>query len=168
MTKPCSRRLMKLCGAAANTSWWENRNQANADALVAFLDVADDLDLDGYSLWRGDPKPSRLDIQGVSVSVRPELLLTSSNRLGELTEGAVKLYINKSHPMFDEAGLYTATMLHHFVDTYPYVDGSCDYRSCYVVDVFGQRVFSAPRSFKLRRKSIEAACEEIKRAWPEL
>lgn len=154
--------------ADASTPWWENKNQANADALVAFYEMADDLDLSEYGLRRGDPKPPKLDVQGVLISVRPELLLISSNRSGALIEGAVKLYINKNHPMSDEAGSYTATMLHQFVDTHPLMDGFCDYRSCYVVDVFAQRVFKAPRSFKQRRESIEAACEEIRRAWPEL
>ncbi len=154
--------------AEASTPWQESRNQANADALVSFLGVVDELNLSDFSLRRGQQDPPKLLIQGVSVSVRPEVVFTSQNRLGNVTEGAVKLYINKSHLLSEEAGAYTATTLHQFVSAYPYADGFCDYRLCYVVDVFGQHVFTAPRSFKQRRKSIEAACEEIKRAWPEL
>jgi hypothetical protein len=147
--------------------WQGTRNWVSAEALLAFLDIADELDLGEYDLQRGSAEPPNLDIQGVSVSVSPELTLARHGRTDDLFEGAVKLYINKTYPMSEAAGLYTATTLHQFVDECPSAGGSCDYRMCYVVDVFGGHIFTASRSYKQRRKSLEAACEEIRRAWPE-
>lgn len=152
----------------ANTPWQETRYRANADALVAFLGIMAKIDLDKFEIGRGLQDPPKLMVREVEVSVKPDLMLVRRSRSGNLTEGALKLYINKNHPMTKESGEYTATTLHEFVDTYPVMDGLCDHRFCYVVDVFGQRIFSAPRSYKKRRKSIDAACEEVKRAWPEL
>lgn len=53
----------ELGSADACSSWWENRNQANADALIAFLEMADDLDLSEYGLRRGDPNSPKLNIK---------------------------------------------------------------------------------------------------------
>lgn len=152
----------------ANTPWQETKYQANADALVAFLNIMAKIDLSKFEVRRGLQDPPKLMIRQVEVSVKPDLLLIKKSRSGGLTEGALKLYINKNHPMTKESGEYTATTLNEFVNTYPITDGSCNHRFCYVVDVFGQHIFNAPRSYKKRRESIDFACEEIKRAWPEL
>jgi hypothetical protein len=37
-----------------------------------------------------------------------------------------------------------------------------------VIDVFNQEVYAAPRAYRRRQMDIEAACEEIARAWPVL
>jgi hypothetical protein len=37
-----------------------------------------------------------------------------------------------------------------------------------VLDVFAGNLFEAPRAHKRRMRDIEAACEEISRAWPEM
>jgi hypothetical protein len=163
------RKVDEFSNAAGGTSWRERKNQVCAEALLTFLAIKDQLDLSGYELLKGELEPPKLLMQGVSVSVRPEILLTGTTRIGNSLEGAVKLYFSKNHPMSKEAGLYAATTLHHYITEYPRVENSsCDHRMCYVVDVFGRRVFTAPRSYKQRRASIEASCEEIKRAWPEL
>lgn len=163
------RKVDEFCTAVGGTSWRETRNQVCAEALLTFLGIKDQLDLSGYELLRGEPEPPRLVVQGVPVSVRPDILVAGTGRTGDSLEGAVKLYFSKNHPMSEEAGMYAATTLHHYVTEYPRIeDSSSGLHMCYVVDVFGKRVFTAPRFYKQRRASIEASCEEIKRAWPEL
>lgn len=159
----------EFCNAVSGTSWQETKNRVCAEALLSFLGVKDRLDLRGLELSRGNPEPPRLLVQNVSVSVRPEIRLTGSSRTGAPLEGALKLYFSKNHPLSEEAGAYAATTLHQFIAEHSLQDGSsCDHRVCHVVDVFGRQLFTAPRSFKQRRASIEASCEEIARAWPTL
>ncbi|WP_152670649.1 hypothetical protein [Rubrobacter aplysinae] len=150
----------------ASTDWQENRNKVCAEALLSFIDMADKLDFGSLVLTKGEQTPPRLLVQSVSVSIKPELLITKHKRSGDSVAGAVKLHMSKSYTMSDNAGSYAATMLQQFVEANSQFP--CDRRLCYVVDVFGQRIFTAPRSHIRRRKAIEASCEEINRAWPEL
>ena len=39
---------------------------------------------------------------------------------------------------------------------------------CVAYDLFGDKVHYTPKSFKLRKKHIQDACEEIKIKWPHL
>lgn len=152
--------------AAASTDWCETRNKVCAEALLSFADFAEEINLNGCELTKGQQDSPKLQVENVDVSVRPELFVTKRKRSGEIISGAVKLHVIKNNTMSDAAGAYTATTLEQFVETHsPY---SCARRLCFVVDVFEQRVFIAPRSYKRLRKDIRASCEEINRAWHEL
>jgi hypothetical protein len=39
---------------------------------------------------------------------------------------------------------------------------------CFVVDVFGQQIFTAPASYKRRMADVVAATQEISAIWPKL
>lgn len=163
-----SERAEQLRNARADSPWRENRNRSCAEALEAFIYTAKNLDLEKYELYRGEPDPPKLLVNDIAVSVRPEITLTGQNRSRKPIEGAIKLYLNKNHSMNDMSGSYTATLLHQYISTYPLTQESCEYRSCYLVDVFGSRVFTAPLHYKRLRKSLDAACEEIGRAWDDI
>lgn len=167
--KDCLRRkIEELNGGVVSTEWQAQSNQLCAEAIMAFLGFVDSLSLDGLEPQRGDTCPPKLDIAGVAVSVRPEVLITGKDRKGEPLNGAIKLYISKTTPLTPEAAEYVATTVHQFVSDYRGEAGKTDYRLCYVLDVFNKKVFSAPRSHVRRRADIEAACEEIARAWDSL
>jgi len=119
----------------------------------------------GAGWKRGDPEAVPLLVAAVQVSVRPDVIIRSTNRSGGQTVGAIKLYFPKTISLSDDAGAYIATTLHQYVNEYFSAYGTADYRRCHVVDVFGQQIFTAPPSFIRRRRDIEAACEEIARAW---
>ncbi len=147
--------------------WQLQNNQLCAEAPESFLDVVDEIPLEGLELRRGVADAPKLHIGEVAVSVRPEIILTGTNRAGEQINGALKLYFPKSFPLDKRAGEYVGTTLHQFVTMYPVAAGKPDYQWCFVVDVSGGEVFTAPRSHKRRRSDIEAACREIARAWSE-
>lgn len=159
-------RVDEFRNMTASTDWQENRNKVCAEALLSFIDIAEKLNFSGLDLIKGEQNPPKLLVQGVSISIKPDLLITKRKRSGDSVAGAVKLHMSKNHIMSDNAGSYTATTLQQFVEANSQF--SCDRRLCYVVDVFGQRVFTAPRSHKRRREAIEASCEEINRAWHDL
>lgn len=156
--------IERLTLAPSATEWEAQRKRLCVAALERFLDVASEIDLRGQTATAGGNDQPRLQVGGIDVSVRPEVILHGTTRSGEPVCGAIKLYFSKTIPLSPEGGEYVATVVHQFVDTL--VDpGQADPRLCRVVDVFGGRVFTAPRAIALRRRGVWAACEEIVRAW---
>jgi hypothetical protein len=158
------RAIERLDPATATSEWQEQDMQLSLEALEAFLDLTATLDLSGYSVSKADPDPPQMPIAGVSISVRPDLLLNAAGEGGG-TSGAVKLYLSKTGPLGEEAGLYVATTVHQYLTDILRPGGVPEARSCIVLDVFAREIHNAPRSFKRRRNDVEAACEEITRAW---
>lgn len=157
--------IERISGIEPNTPWQAEDYALSSEAIESFLDIYGDLPLDGCELERGDPEAAPLLVAAVQVNVRPDAISRSTNRSGGQTVGAIKLYFPKTVSLSDDAGAYIATTLHQYVNEYFSAYGSADYRRCHVVDVFGQQIFTAPQSFIRRRRDIEAACEEIARAW---
>jgi hypothetical protein len=73
------------------------------EALASFLDIADDIDLDGVEALRGEPNLRQLVVPEVAISVRPEILLRVAGRSGMMTMGATKLYVAKNTPLAETA-----------------------------------------------------------------
>lgn len=138
------------------------------DALEAFADMLDDLDFDGTAMTIGESDPPKLQIGGVEVSVRPDLILSGKDRNGSSRVGLIKLYINKGFPLDETSGQYVAVGLQAFADQHLTDLGGSDHRMIYVLDILGGRVFKAPKSNTRRLNDIEAACQEIAANWPRL
>ena len=98
----------------------------------------------------------------------PEIIVTVTGHSGQPFVGAIKLCFSKTNPLGPQAGEYVATTVHQVVATYLSQTATADYRQCQVIDVFDRQIYTAPRSFLRRRNDIQAACEEMARAWPEL
>jgi hypothetical protein len=156
--------IERLSAAPSATDWEAQRKRLCAEALARFLDVADQIDLHEQTLAPGGNDQPRLQVGGLEVSVRPEVIVRSTRRAREAASGALKLYFSKTLPLGQEGGEYVATLVHQFVDTH-IAPGHADPRLCRVIDVFGGRVFTAPRAVARRRRDLWAACEEIARAW---
>jgi hypothetical protein len=156
--------IERLSGAPSATEWEAQRKRLCAEALERFLDVADEIDLSDQTLSAGGNDQPRLQVGGLDVSVRPEVIVRATNRSGEAAGGALKLYFSKTIPLNQEGGEYIAAMVYQFVDTHV-TPGHADSRICRVIDVFGGQFFTAPRAVARRRRELWAACEEIARAW---
>ncbi len=145
------------------------RHQANgcANAVLHFLDLEPRLDLLGMKPVHV-PEHDKLDVRGVDVSVYPDLVLEGYDRRGKPTVGAIKLHFPKSHPHTEASAQYVATMLRMHAMEAMHDRGKVREDSCFVIDVFAGRIVSAPRGYIRRWRDIGAACEEIRRAWPEV
>ena len=136
------------------------------DALESFLDVADELVIKDYEFMREDPSiPTTLLISGVTIDVSPEIILRKMDLETGSFVGAVKIYFSKNFPLSDDAGRYMATILYQYLENHFADVGVPDYTNCYVIDAFNQKVYRTPRFNKRYRSDIQAACEEIARAW---
>ena len=136
------------------------------DALESFLDVADEVVIKDYEFMREDPSiPTTLLISGVTIDVNPEIILRKMDLETGSQVGAVKIYFSKNFPLSDDAGKYMATILFQYLEAHFADVGVADYTNCYIIDAFNQKVFRTPRFNKRYRSDIQAACEEIARAW---
>lgn len=157
--------LRSLETSEPRSEWDAQRLLLCAEALDAFLEIPEFPFMAGMRAVAGHPQPELLDVAGVAVSVRPEVLLTGIDRQGRPISGAIKLYIGKTVPLTDDSGAFAATILYQYLETYPPGNLEPDPKHAVVVDVFARRMFPAPRSYQRRRNDVVAACEEIARAW---
>jgi hypothetical protein len=156
--------IERLNLAPSATEWESSRKRLACEAMQSFLEMADVIDLEGLRATQGGNDQPRLSIGGLEVSVRPEILLSGTDRHGRPTAGALKLYFSKTNPLTQDSADYISTTVHAFVEAHMQPTYA-EPRHCRVIDVLGQKVFTAPRASARRRSDLAAACEEIARAW---
>lgn len=138
----------------------------SADAIGGFINMLDKLSLDGMSLELGDPAAPKLEISGVEISVRPEVIIKTIDKRGAPVVGAIKLYFAKNDPLSPDTGAYISTLVHkHGMDYLASPSAAVSNNHCWVIDVFAGNIHVAPSAFKKRMSDVAAACEEIKLWW---
>jgi hypothetical protein len=143
---------------------WELDKQNNCmEALDIFHDIIPALRL-GKKVIASNLKQHSLEINGVEVSVRPEVLIRTRVSADRYQVGAIKLFFRKTSPLSEQAAGYITTVLSEFMrQQFPDQEVLPDL--CQVADVFGGRVFTTPPSTKKRMREVSFACEEIARVW---
>jgi hypothetical protein len=172
------RRTEALVSAEHASRWAHHQAHGCADAVLRFLDLEPDLDLHGMTAVHV-PEHDALDVQGVRVSVYPDLVLEGVDHRGRPQVGAIKLHFPKAHPHTETSAEYVATLLRvHAREALgaagdqhegpsKTVRGTVREDACLVIDVFARRIVGAPHGYLRRWRDIGAACEEIRRAWPD-
>ena len=136
----------------------------NMQALNSFLKHADRIakGLQAYNIELAvNFTYHKFDLEGVEVSIRPELILRSQST-GEII-GFVKLYFSKSKQL-DGSLSDTISCLgrNYFNEAYSL---TLPEKSCFVLDVFTGELLRAPRAFKRKMSDIAASCREIADRW---
>ena len=111
----------------------------------------------------------KLEIEGVDISIAPDVIIKGIDKKGKHFVGAIKIHISKSNTLNEEAKKYVATLLHQHIETN--VAQSNEYAShehCFSIDIFTKKFETAPKSYKRRRLQIASACEEIALWWSKL
>ena len=118
------------------------RNQDCRNAIESFAKMTGQLGFDGLSMSRGRPDCPKLVKAGVGISVRPEIVAHGSDRRA-IRSSAPKLHLAKGFPLDEKVGEYVGTLVHEYVETHLAGEARCDYRHCYVLDVFAGRLYGA-------------------------
>lgn len=138
-----------------------------AEAVEQFLSLVPRLHLRGLR-----PAPPRRDeplhLEGVAVSLRPDVALRGVDGHGRAVTGAIKLHFPKTHPLTATSAEYVATALHVHLRRAPYSSGRPLPQACIAIDVFSGTVVPAPRAYRRRMRELAAACAEIREAWPRV
>jgi hypothetical protein len=158
----------RLRADGSGTDWAQEDRRNTADALDHFAEMADGLP-NGVVYRPGAADAARMMVAGVSISVRPDFLLTFENR-GRRYAGAVKLHFIKN----DESALtrtgaeYVAVLMHEWLRQFGPEGHTPAHAHCLSADVFRRSLVTSPRSVSRRLDDITAACEEIAARWPQL
>ena len=159
------RRTEQIVEGPHESTYAMHKAHGCAEAVLRFLDLEPRLDLRGLQPVVLD-EHEKLDVEGVDVSVYPDVVLEGQDAKGRPVVGAIKLHFPKSHPHTEASAQYVATVLRMYATLALPDRGKPNEDACIVVDVFAGRVLTAPRGYRRRWRDIGAACQEIRRVWP--
>lgn len=152
---------------APETVGTQRRIASNVDALEAFLEMLDDINLQGATPSLGANTAPKVRIRNVEISVRPEIILRSENRNGPII-GAIKIHFPKTNQLNEQSAGYVSAVLQEWTQTHMADDGVSFGPLCSVVDVGSQQFFEGVRSTRQRMRDIQDACETIAALWPTI
>lgn len=152
-----------LSAMAHRQSWEGQTADLCTKALISFLNIAEQVPTNGYKPVEGNNNVPKLNLAGLDISVRPEILLTNSET-GAVV-GGIKLYLGKTHPLSDLAMIINSTVLYRYLAETLSDEVSVAPQNCFVVDVFAGKVVHAPKTYKRNMQQVSAACNEIANMW---
>lgn len=145
------------------------RNDAlNSVEVLELLKEVDLSDLNGLSISQWNGGNPLLNINGVNVSVNPDLFIEGTVRKKQVI-GLAKLSIIKTNPLSASGQSIVALLVKDFLTSVRAdQSGLVSNKLCLSFDVFQQRIVSCPTAEKQRRTEVEAACSEIANWWDTL
>lgn len=159
--------IQSLQTKPASTEWEVSNQLLNTDLLTNLLDLADILDIEDYTVTVLPISQASMLLNGVEISVRPELKLSIVTR-SKSYQGVLKFYLPKTNPLDRESGEYIATVAHQWATTEFASGDPVHHRHCHVIDVPNRTRYSAPGSHVRRMQDVAAACTEIATLWPTI
>jgi hypothetical protein len=166
-TAVVERQIEILNQQAPDTVGTQRRLASNVDALEAFLEMLDDINLQGSTPERGANDAPKLQIRNVGISVRPEIVLRAESRNGPVV-GAMKIHFPKTNPLNAQSAGYASAVLQEWTTTHMHDDGTSFGPLCCVLDVGSQSFFQGVRATRQRMRDIEDACATIAALWPTI
>ncbi|AGC44533.1 hypothetical protein MYSTI_03220 [Myxococcus stipitatus DSM 14675] len=154
----------RLLNAQPESDFDAHRLALCAEALHRCLATMEELAVHAIAS-PADQDPAPLEVAGVAIKVKPEVLLRGVDARGHMRSGVLKLYFSKHTPLDERAGEYIATVLQRFAEERLEQRGPVDPRLVGVFDVFAGRLFVAPRAQQRRLNDVALACEEIAGRW---
>lgn len=161
------RTILKLLQSEASNIQQDRQKSANVDAIETFMGMLDDIDLKGANPSLGSHAAPHVTIAGVSVSVRPDIILRCEKK-GSTLIGAIKLHFPRSEPLDIEQAGYVSAMLHRFASDHLLDEGTASTAHCMVVDVASAKFHPGVASVKKRMTDIQSSCGHIAQLWPSV
>lgn len=153
-------------------AWERSDILRSAAALVHLASIAPQFDLiNAKQIHRPQGGWGRLSIEEVRVSVQPELVFSTEHR-GIKKVGAIILNTAKTESLTLDRksgrfsiGDYLAVLVYRMLEERLKGTGTPLHSKCYAIDIFRQKVYTAPTSHKTLLKNVEAACRAIAALW---
>jgi len=134
----------------------------NIEALEDFLQLPGRANFDLLTMRPG-PRKAYLNIDGVDVSIRPELIVFDAKTK---SFGLIKLRFSKSDRSLDISE-FVATVLVAYAQSCALQQGqTANLDLTYVIDVFGRSVCKGNSIMSNRWAEVQNACAEIATRWP--
>lgn len=107
----------------------------------------------------------KMNIQGVEVSVYPDLMLKTQSRNSSYL-GSLKIHLSKSGTLSEMGAKYVAVMLYSFIEQNELQEGLKMRPDNNVsFDVFTDLIMPCPNGVKMRWNEIESGCLNIMAIW---
>ncbi len=143
----------------------DNEIENSITALKTIL-KADLPDLSKVKKTRYKATKEYLNIEGVDISVYPNLILRKGDKVGCINLHIIK---TESNRLSKEASKHVTTVQHKFLETYVCKDGeTVNPLMCISIDCFGNSHEIGTKAFSRRLSNIQTACEEIVLWWDSL
>ncbi|WBH15148.1 hypothetical protein [Sphingomonas radiodurans] len=165
--------LQQKADDQSSTGFTREDAQASLEALATFRRFQNQLG--GFDFKQPGKWAGALPIEGVAVSVYPDLALTqqsrSSSRYGialfRLAKGDDQESVNAAGKR-TEIAKYVATLAYMQASAHCAPDHVAYPALCMSIDVQNQQIVAASNSQTIRVNNIKAACRQIARAWDAL
>lgn len=157
----------KFSKKSATTTWQVQDRDLSVDILNSLL--GNDLKiLNNCQLSACEDDNKLLAIKGVSVSVRPDIIISKTIK-GVVNKGAIKLHTSKTYPLNEDSQKIVTCVLFQYVTTHMLKTGEvANPKLCISFDLFTGKLIPSTGSCKAVMNRVEAACEEIALRWPTL
>lgn len=143
----------------------QRRITSNIDALEAFRVMVDDIDFKGAAPSLGAHDAPKITIQGVRISVRPDIILRSTGKSGARLAGGIKLHFPRTYSLDEDASGLISAVLQRWIEDHISSEGRPDGANCYAIDIGCRRVFRGVRSTVARMKEVDDLCRNIAGLW---
>jgi hypothetical protein len=165
-------RAEQIEASRATTDWQIRDKENSAKALRHLADMVGQIECASATLIPKQWKP--LTIHGVAVSVYPEVAFSMLHR-GVTKVGAVILNtsLNDGSSLAKGSdrycvGDYVTTLLYLMLAQQLSMVGMPLHTKCYAMDIFRQKVYTAPPSYKTLVKHMDEACKMISLRWDSI
>jgi hypothetical protein len=144
------------------------------ESITAFLGGMNSYTFSGMTFALGDSRPPRLPIEGVAVSVRPDVVVTAVGKQQQPKVGGLLLYLGKGtnregrEAKRKEICETAALLVRLFAEKHLASQGEIDRKLCLSLDVFDQVLHQSPAAYVRRLDNLEAACRGIASQWPAI
>ena len=159
---------VKALNQITPASVYETRRIAgNIDAIETFAAMLDEIDFEGATAQLGGQTAPHLVMQGVHISVRPEVTLHSMAK-GNPLVGGIKLHFPVTEPLDAEQAGYVSAVAQAFCDAHLWKHGAPYGSHCMVIDMASKQVYPGVKAVIKRMKDIKSACDHIAALWPSI
>lgn len=145
----------------------QRRVAANIDALEAFLQMLDEVDMTGATPSLGEHAPPKHSIQNVEISVRPEIILRGNGKAGPII-GAMKLHFPTTFALNPVTAGYVSAVCQEWAKSHLDADATVWGPYCNVVDIGSRQFYPGVKTTVARMRDVEAACQNIAALWPTI
>jgi hypothetical protein len=146
----------------------QRRVDSNIDAIETFAAMLDDIDLKESAPSLGANTAPHLTINGVHISVRPEIILRGIGKSKAKLIGGCKFHFSRTNGLLGGGAAYVSTLLQEFARVHLGDEGDPYGPFCCVFDIGRKQMCPGVKSTINRMKDVEAACKNITALWPSI
>ena len=168
-TNGLHKRLIALKQIDTTKVGLQRRISANIDMIERFLEMLDKVDLGSTDVCLGHHNPRKMKIHNVTISVRPDLIITGHDKKGKCLKGGIKLQLSKVATFDEDTAKTVSAVVQTYLSDHDNSGDAVIYAPyCQVIDVAAGFVFPGVKSITQRMKDVAAECQNIAALWPSV